>query len=98
MQLRIERRAEIALRSLQKTEQEQINRVLQELRSFDRATLSQNSKLSMISSGYSSRKLFVYKVTRNLRLVLTFDGDTCVLEDIVDHDRLYRLINNEVQK
>lgn len=98
MQLRIERRAEIALRSLQKFERKQIDRALNKLLAFDRATLSQSSKLHMLASGFSSRKLFVYRGSLKLRLVLAFDGDTCVLEDVVDHDRLDRLTKREGQE
>ena len=98
MQLRIERRAEITLRSLQKIEQKQIERALNELLTFDRATLSHSLKLHQLTSGFSSRNLFVYKGSSKLRLVLTFDGNTFVLEDVVDHSRLDRLTKREGQE
>ena len=98
MQLHIERRAEIALRSLQKNEQNQINRALNELLDLDRATLMQSPRLNILASGFSSRKLFVYKGSPTLRLVLTFDDDMCVLEDVVYHDRLDRLVKREGQE
>lgn len=98
MQLRIERRAEIALRSLQKIEQKHIDRALNELLTFDQATLRDSQKIHMLMSGFSGRKLFVYRGSPKLRLVLSFEGETCVLEDIVDHDRLGRLVKREGQE
>lgn len=98
MQLRIERRAEIALRSLQKIEQNHIARALSELAASDMAILRQSSKLHKLASGFSGRNLFVYRGSPKLRLVLTFDGNTCVLEDVVDHDRLDQLILREGQE
>lgn len=98
MYLRIERRAEIALRSLQKKEQKHIDRALNELLESDMATLRQNPKIHMLASGPFGRKLFVYRGSPKLRLVLSFDQETFVLEDIVDHDRLDRLIKREGQE
>jgi hypothetical protein len=91
MQLLIHRRAEIALRSLQKAEQEQLNHALSELSGLDRAALQINPKFHRVASLLSGKKLFVYKGNRKLLLVLSFDEETCVIEDVVDHDRLARL-------
>jgi hypothetical protein len=98
MQLRIERRAEIALRSLQKIEQKHVDRALNELLAVDQATLHHSPKIHMLVVGLSGRKLFVYRGSPKLRLVLSFDGQTCVLEDIVDHDRLGLLVKREAQE
>lgn len=98
MDLRIERRAEIALRSLQKSEQKHIDRALNELVAFDQATLRHGSKIHMLMSGLSGRKLFIYRGSPKLRLVLSFEDETCVLEDIVDHDRLDQLVKREAQE
>lgn len=98
MHLHIERRAEIALRSLQKTEQKHINRALKELLAFDQVTLRHSPKIHVLTSDLSGRKLFVYRGSPKLRLVLSFEGETCVLEDIVDHDRLGRLVKREGQE
>lgn len=91
MQLRIERRAEIALRSLQKKEQKQIERALEKFGTYDQATL--RAKVHMIFTRTSGRRLFVYRGGIRLRLVLSFNDDSCVIEDIVDHDRLNRLVS-----
>lgn len=90
MELRVERRAEIALRSLQKTDQRQIQKALNDLSSADRASLRNNSKIHMLVVRMSGVKLFTYRANARLRLVLSFDNETCILEDIVDHDRLER--------
>ena len=95
MQLRIERRAEIALRSLQKIEKKRIDRALNELLEFDQTTLRHSPKIHMLMSGISGSKLFVYRGSPKLRLVLSFEDETCVLEDIVDHERLGRLVKQE---
>ncbi|MNK93646.1 hypothetical protein D3C87_1138190 [compost metagenome] len=98
MQLRIERRAEIALRSLQKVDQKHIDRALTELVALDRVALRSSPKLRILMSDLSGKKLFVYRGSLKLRLVLSFEGDTCVLEDIVNHDRLMRLVKQGEQE
>jgi hypothetical protein len=92
MLLRIQRRAEIALRSLEKLERSQISRALEQLTSTDRASLQSSSKLHKLASGFSGKKLFVYRGSFKLRLILSFEHDTCIIEDVVHHDRLDRLI------
>jgi len=91
MQLLIHRRAEIALRSLQQTEQGQIGRALEKLSDLDKASLHTSPKFHRIASLMSGKKLFIFEGNKKLLLVLSFDEDTCVIEDIVDHDRLKKL-------
>jgi hypothetical protein len=98
MQLRIERRAEIALRSLQKTEQKHVDRALSSLLASEVATVWHSHKIKPIATGFSGRKLFVYRGSPKLRLVLSFENDTCILEDVLDHDRLDRLVKRGGQK
>jgi hypothetical protein len=98
MQLRIERRSEVALRSLSKIERKYIDRALAELRALDRTTLQRSPKLQVLDSAFSDKKFFVYKGSQRLRLLLSFDHETCVLEDIVDHDRLDRMVRREGQR
>lgn len=97
MRIQIQRRAEIALRSLQKPERRQIERALDELLAFDRAALKSDPKLQLIATGLSGKKIAVYRGGRKLRLVLTFQDETCTLEDVVHHDRLDRLVKHEGQ-
>ena len=91
MKIIVQRRAEIALRSLQKSEQKQIARALDELSKADRKLLYGSPKIHKLAAGYSNKNLFIYKGTTKLRLILSLTNDSCILEDIVDHDRLDRL-------
>lgn len=98
MQLRIERRAEIALRSLQGAEQKHVDRALSDLLASEIATVRHSHKIKSITLSSSSRNLFVYRGSPKLRLILSFENGTCILEDIVDHDRLDRLVKRGGQK
>lgn len=98
MDLQFQRRAEIALRSLQKGDQRRIERALTELRASDRLSLSSNPKFRLVATGFSGNKIAVYRATKRLRLVLSFEADACIIEDIVDHDRLDRLVKREGQE
>lgn len=99
MILIVQRRAEIALRSLQAFERCLVNRALEELLAVDKATLRANRKIHALKSDRSEKQLFVYKGSPKLRLVVSFpDEDTCLVQDIVDHDRLDRLVRREGQE
>ncbi len=98
MDIQIQRRAEIALRSLQKPERKQIERALHELLTSERADLKQNPKFSLLAAGLSGKKIAVFKGGPKFRLVLSFQDEICTLEDIVDHDRLNRLVKHEGQE
>jgi hypothetical protein len=99
MLLIVERRAEIALRSLQPMERKRVERSLQELLTADRSELRGNPKFHALRSERSGKQLFVYVGTPKLRLIISFpDGDTCLVQDIVDHDRLDRLMRHEGQE
>ena len=92
MHVLIQRRAEIAMRSLGKIEQNRILRALSVLLAADWTQLYRGPKLHKLATGLSGKKLFIYKGSPKLRLILSLEGDTCTVEDIVDHDRLDRLI------
>lgn len=98
MHILIQRRAEIALRSLNKLEQKRIKRALSALSAADWTLLRQSPNLHKLATGYSNKKLFIYRGTPKLRLILSLEGDTCTVEDIVDHDRLHRLIARRGQE
>lgn len=98
MQILKQRRAEIALRSLGTTERRQIARAIDELSSTDMSLLQDGRKLHKLASGLSDRKLFVFKGSPKLRLILSFDKDICTIEDVVDHDRVDRLVNKQGQE
>lgn len=99
MVLVIQRRAEIALRSLQTAERKQVERSLRELFAVDREALRDNQNLHAVRPRRSGQQLFVYKATPNLRLVVSFpENDTCLVQDIVDHSRLDRLLDQGGQE
>ena len=98
MDLRIERRAEIALRSLQARERGKILAALTRLQMSSITDLRNNPKLYPLKSTDHDRRLFVYKGTEQLRLILSIHDDICVLEDIIDHARIDQLIKREGQE
>ena len=97
MRIILQRRAEIALRSLDKAEQNKITRSLSELSFTDQERLRSNQKIKKLASGVSGKILFIYKGSKKLKLILLFEGDTCIVEDIIEHDRLNRLMGKRGQ-
>lgn len=92
MQLQVQRRAEIALRSLNTADRQRIDRALNELASADPRRGPRLPKFHSLATGFSGKPLFAYRAGRRLRLILSFNDDLCVVEDIVDHDKLDRLL------
>jgi mRNA-degrading endonuclease RelE of RelBE toxin-antitoxin system len=97
MQLHIHRRAEISLRSLGAVEQKRIHRALAELAAEPKLPYS-SPKFQRLSTGFSGKKLYVYRASPRLRLILSLDADGCTIEDIVNHDRLDRLFSERRQQ
>ena len=95
MKLVLQRRAEIALRSLGSVEQSHITRALDELRSATPSTLLRNPNLHRLVG--ASDQMYAYRGSPQMRLLLSLQGDTCVVEDIVTHDRLSRLPLTQAQ-
>lgn len=91
MNLLLERRAEIALRSLRGVDEKQVLRALHELTALDPRTFFQHPKIHKVLVSTSS-PLYVYGRGMRLRLILSVDGENCKVLDIVDHDRLGRLL------
>lgn len=98
MELLIQRRAEIALRSLQKSEQAGIRRALLKLSQIDRTELSRSHHFKLYATHFSGKKIAVYRATPRLRLILSLEGDACIIEDIVDRERVERVVNREGQQ
>lgn len=91
MEIIIERRAEIAFRSLDKNEQKKITHSLSAISNIDRKELVLEPKLHKLATGFSDKKLYSYRGSPKYRLILSFEEEFCIVEDIVDHDRLNRL-------
>jgi hypothetical protein len=97
MKVEMERRAEIALRSVDPSEQEQINRAVAALAAADREALFANPNLRRLGSP-SGEELYVYRGSPRLRLILSIDDDKCTIEDIVPHDRTGLLLRGAEQQ
>ncbi|NJM75837.1 MAG: hypothetical protein HC852_08705 [Acaryochloridaceae cyanobacterium RU_4_10] len=90
MVLVLERRAEIAIRSLSQQEQEQVGQALDEIGVIAPDELCQSSKVQKFRAG-SGETFYVYPGTPSLRLILSINGDKYTLEDVIDRDKLSRL-------
>jgi len=91
MEIQFKRRSEISLRSLSGADRRKVDRSLQELAATDASSLYGLPQLRKLAAGFSGKKLYTYRATTRLRLVLTIEADVCYVEDIVDHDHLTRL-------
>jgi len=90
MVLVLERRAEIAIRSLSQLEQAQVRRALDEIGAIAPDELCQSSKVQKFRGG-SGETFYVYPGTPSLRLILSIKGDKYTIEDVIDRDKLSRL-------
>ena len=97
MHLKLEPRAEIARRSLDKVDQKRVDRALSNLAAADPGAHIQNSNRLALSPASPKKRLFAYRAGPRLRLIFSLEGDVCVIEDIVDHDRLDRLFGRAEQ-
>lgn len=97
MNLLLERRAEIAVRSLHGLDQKRIHQALYELESLNPKEFFRHPKIHKAMS-LSAIPLYIYGGAMRLRLVLSIEGDVCKVIDVVDHDRLERLLAGGVQR
>ena len=91
MNITIQRRAEIALRSLSQNEKGQLERALNKLTSLSPAEFYIRPEIQKLISA-SGEKLYSLIGSRRLRIILSVDADSCIVEDILDHDRLEQLL------
>ena len=97
MQVLIQRRAEIALRSLQKTEQNEIKRTLNKIKRTLSGLLHPDNlerygfRKNPLSPNFSGKPLYTCEGSPDLQLVFSVDSDTYTLEDIIDRDRFIQL-------
>jgi hypothetical protein len=95
MVLFLERRAEIAIRSLRQVEQAQVRRALDEIGAIAPNELRQSLKFQNFRGG-SDEIFYVYSGTPSLMLILSINGDKYTIEDVIDRDKLSRLPLNLV--
>ncbi|MGL6345216.1 MAG: hypothetical protein ACRC80_39450 [Waterburya sp.] len=93
MNIIIERRAQIALRSLAQNEQKQILKALAQIESVKPQNLVTISNLKKMRTELS-KNTYLYRGNQRLSLVLSFKDNVVIVEDIVAHDKIDRLMPN----
>lgn len=98
MEIVIEHRAEIALRSLNRNERKQISAALKKISAV---TLNKLSQIPNLHKFNALEKLYEYRIStgnQRLSLVCSFEIGKCIIEDVVAQDKLKRLLLNLGQK
>jgi hypothetical protein len=93
MNIIIERRAQIALRSLAQNEQKQILKALAQIESVKPQNWVTISNLKKMRTELSENT-YLYRGNQRLSLVLSFKDNVCIVEDIVAYDKIDRLMPN----
>lgn len=93
MDIVIQSRAEIALRSLKQSERKQILQALERIKLVKPQDLWQIPHLYKLREK-SDQNFYVYRGNQQLRLVLSFQENICTVEDIMAHDKLNKLVGN----
>jgi hypothetical protein len=91
MNVQLEGRAEIALRSLDPPERDKVRAALQVLEKTDLSKLKGSQKLQALKLA-SQAKLYSFRVDKILRLIVSASPSQWTVEDIMHHDRLARLL------
>jgi plasmid maintenance system killer protein len=89
--VQLEGRAEIALRSLDQPEQEKVQAALQVPDKTDLGKLMGSQRLRALKVA-SQETLYSFRVNKILRLILSASPSQWVVEDIMQRDRLARLL------
>jgi mRNA-degrading endonuclease RelE of RelBE toxin-antitoxin system len=90
MNVRLQDRAEVALRSLDPPQQEKVHAAIQVLERNDLGKLKGSQKLRALKLA-SQERLHSFRVNNMLRLILSASPSQWIVEDIMQHDRLARL-------
>jgi len=92
----IQKRAEIALRSLEDGEQKRLLSAIEKLDGLDVDILKTKGKIRKFPS--PDEPLYIYRGTQRLRILLSRQKNIWIVEDIVAHDRLKRIISEKNQQ
>jgi len=92
----IQKRAEIALRSLETGEQKRLLSAIEKLDGLDVDILKRQGKLQTLCG--RGEPLYTYRGTQRLRILLSRQKNIWIVEDIVAHDRLKRIISEKNQQ
>ncbi|OPB33497.1 hypothetical protein [Pseudomonas fluorescens] len=98
MQISIERRVEIALRSLESAERKKVEMALADLLRIDTRAPHANVNITRLVRESSGKNLFLYKVGREIRLVISFEDDKCIVEDVFYRNRLAGFVGKGMQQ
>lgn len=92
MDVYIEKRAEVALRTLSSSDQRKVEKTLQHLSSIvpKQLTLSNDIRALRVASG---QMVYIARVGRALRMVFSIKGNDCFVQDIVHRDRIERIVS-----
>ena len=93
MKLSWQRRAQIQFRSLEKGDQNKISRALDIINLSAPSDLLKNKEFHRLHVE-SDNNLYAYQGSPKYRVVLSFQGEICVVEDIFAHDRFNQFISN----
>jgi len=88
MNITLHRRAEIAFRLLDTKEQQQLSKAFEKLITANEDFVK--TKLRKLPTK-STTSLYSYRGNNKLRLIVSMNDNTWVVEDIIDHDRLKQL-------
>jgi len=92
MNIVFQQRAEIALRSLAPAEKKKITKEIDSLMASNFKEVLLSPKLHKLV-GLSPAKLYSYRASKKLRLILSICEDKWIVEDIIHPDRLNRLFS-----
>lgn len=98
MELRIQPRAEIQLRSLQANDRKQIEDTFRKLLAANKADLFETLHFQPLLTHASAKRLYSAGGSERLRLVFSIENSTCILEDVMDYERLEQLLQEEGQE
>lgn len=91
MDIVFERRAEVAFGALGNEARARVERTLERVRTSDYQSL-RDGRLLYRFRPTSNTSLWVLRPSAQLRLIVSFRDSSCVIEDIVPHDRLDRAV------
>ncbi len=91
MQVILQRRAEVAFRSLELTDRQKVAAVLRHFEESKAKDLLEPNQASKFRKAPGS-ELYVMRATNRLRVVFSLQHDVLTVEDIVPHDRLGRVV------
>jgi len=91
MEIQMTGRAEIALRSVDPTERQRVLNVIKELRTLSPLQMIGSRNFQQLKT-VSDEKLYTYRASPRLRIILSKTESAWMVEDIVDRERLDQIL------